>query len=307
VSESGSTTPSHPPVGPGEGVAPPDQAVPLDADDTRGMHLKRLLSHPITLSLGITFAIAGFVIGFLAGGAAIGGAGVIGVVLLVLLIVFVLASNKAKEDFFSSYAQARNLTRTPGRSHLPPSTPLLRKGDDRYADQVMNGTLPGGAPGAIGLYTYEVETTDSEGDKDTDYYRFTVVLHDIPSVAAKVSDVYCQRRSGFRFMDSAEDVFRRMNRLELESDALDKRYEIFYGQNDDEVWMKRLFSPSFIVWLAEQCPKNFAWELSAGSLCVNVTGHLDSAAELDGLCEAASQVAHRLAEEASQSTLPSAQ
>jgi hypothetical protein len=171
----------------------------------------------------------------------------------------------------------------------------------------MNGTLPGGAPGAIGLYTYEEETRDSDGNKETDYYRFTVVLHDVPAVAAKVSDVYCQRRSGFRFMDGAEDAFRRMKRLELESDALDRRYEIFYGAQDEELWVKQLFSPSFIVWLTEQTPKNFAWELSAGSLCVNVTGHLDSATELDGLCEAASQVAHRLAEEASQSTLPSAQ
>ena len=88
-------------------------------------------------------------------------------------------------------------------------------------------------------------------------------------------------------MDSAEDVFRRMQRLELESDALDKRYEIFYGAHDDEVWMKRLFSPSFIVWLTEEPPKDFAFELSAGSLCVNVKGHYDNAAELDALCEAA--------------------
>jgi hypothetical protein len=280
--------------------------VPLDADDTRGVHLRRLLTHPLTLSLGSTFAIVAFVAGTLAAGIAIGLAAAVGVLLLVLLVVFVLAAGKAKEDFFAAYASARGLSRTAGRTGLPPSTPLLRKGDDRYAEQVMNGTLPGGAPGAIGLYTYEVETTDSEGDRDTDYYRFTVVLHDIPAVAANVADVYCQRRSGFRFMDGAEDVFRRMNRLELESDALDKRYEIFFGRNDDEVWMKRLFSPSFIVWLAEQAPHDFAWELSAGSLCVNVEGHLDSADELDALCEAASQVAHRLAEEASQSTLPSA-
>ena len=88
-------------------------------------------------------------------------------------------------------------------------------------------------------------------------------------------------------MDSAEDVFRRMQRLELESEALDKRYEVFYGAEDDEVWMKRLFSPSFIVWLTERTPEDFAFEFSAGSLCVNVKGHYDSAAELDALCEAA--------------------
>ncbi len=178
---------------------------------------------------------------------------------------------------------------------MPPSTPLLRKGNRRYAEQIMDGTLPGGLPGAIALYTYEVDTTDSDGDRDTDYYRFTVVLHDIPVAATKVSDAYCQRRSGFRFMDSAEDVFRRMKRLELESEALDKRYEIFYGAEDDEVWMKRFFSPSFIVWLTEQTPENFAFEFSAGSLCVNVRNHKHSAAELDAVCEAAGQVARRLA------------
>ena len=211
-----------------------------------------------------------------------------------------LASSAAQEDFFSPYAAARGLNRAAGRTTLPPTTPLLRKGDRRYAEEVMNGTLPGGAPGAIGLYTYEIETTDSEGDDDTDHYRFTVVLHDIPGAADKVSDVYCQRRDGFRFMDSAEDVFRRMQRLELESEALDKRYEVFYGAGDDTIWMKRLFSPSFIVWLTERTPEDFAFEFSAGSLCVNVKGHYDSAAELDALCIAAGEVAKRLAGEAAE-------
>ena len=164
----------------------------------------------------------------------------------------------------------------------------------------MDGTLPGGLPGAVGLYTYEETTRDSEGHEDTTHYRFTVVMHDLPAVATKVSDLFCQRRSGFRFMDSAEDKFRQMKRLELESDALDRRYEIFYGANDDEVWMKRLFSPKFIVWLTEKPPKDFAFELSAGSLCVNVKGHYDKATDLDTLCEAASEVARRLASEAAE-------
>ncbi len=283
------------------GVAPPPAApAPLDADDTRGEHLKTLLGSTLTLSLGATLVIVCFVAVTLAAGALIGaGAAVLGA-LLVLLIVYVMASSRAREDFFSHYASARSLNRTGGKMSLPPTTPLLRKGDRRYAEQVMNGTLPGGAPGALGLYTYENDTTDSEGNNDTDYYRFTVVLHDLPAVATRASDVYCQRREGFRFMDSAEDVFRRMQRLELESEALDKRFEIFYGAGDDTIWMKRLFSPSFIIWLTERTPDHFAFEFSAGSLCVNVKGHYDSAAELDALCEAAGEVARRLADEASE-------
>jgi predicted lipid-binding transport protein (Tim44 family) len=286
-----------------ESEAPPVQksepeAAPLDADDTRGIHLKRLMGNPVTLSLGAVLLIACFVGGTMAAGALVGGIAAVVGALLVLLIVYVMASNAAKEDFFSSYSQSRGLQRTPGKSSLPPTTPLLRKGDRRYAEEVMHGTLPGGNPGALGLYTYEVETRDSEGNTDNDYYHFTVVMHDIPTAAAQASDVYCQRREGFRFMDSAEDAFRRMQRLELESDALDKRYEVFFGAQDDEVWMKRLFSPTFIVWLTENTPKDFAFEFSAGSLCVNTKGHRDNATDLDAVCKAAGEVAARLASSA---------
>lgn len=291
---------AEPIAGSGGIAAPPVAAAPLDADDTRGTHLRTLLKAPVTLSLGSVLLIGCFVVGTLAAGALVGlGAATAGA-LLVLLVAYVIATNAAREDFFSHYAAARGLNRAPGRTSLPPTTPLLRKGDRRYGEQLMNGTLPGGSPGAIGLYTYEVETTDSDGDRDTDHYRFTVVLHDLPGVAVKVSDVHCQRREGFRFLDSAEDVFRRMQRLELESEALDKRYEIFYGAGDDTLWLKQLFSPSFIVWLTERTPKDFAFEFSAGSLCVNVKGHCDSATELDQLCVAAGEVAKRLAEEAAE-------
>jgi hypothetical protein len=297
---------SQPPPGaeaaPGSGEVAPPRAppIPLDADDTRGARLGALLRSPVTLSLGSVLVIGCFVGGTLAAGP-LAGLGIAAVgALLVFLIVYVIASGQAREDFFGAYATARGLTRSSGRTTLPPSTPLLRKGDRRYAEQVMNGTLPGGAAGALCLYTYEVKTTDSDGNTDTDYYRYTVVLHDVPSVAVRCSDVYCQRREGFRFMDSAEDVFRRMQRLELESDALDKRYEIFFGASDDPNWMKQLFSPSFIVWLTTATPDGFAFELSAGSLCVNVKGHYDSAAELDRLCAAAGAVAQRLVEEAAE-------
>jgi hypothetical protein len=273
--------------------------VPLDTDDTRGHHFRRLSRHPITLSLGLTAAIAAFVVLATQVGPAAGAAGAVAAALLTLAIVFALASSRAEEDFFIAYAVQRGLQRLPD-GRLPPTTPLLRKGDKRYAEQIMDGGLPGGMAGTLALYTYEEHRTDGEGNRQTDYYRFTLVMHDLPQVAYKLSDLHCERRSGFRFMDSAEDAFRRMQRLELESEALDRRYEIFFGPSDDELWMKQLFSPSFIVWLAEGAPKDFAFELSAGGLCANVKGHQDSAAELDELCEAAATVARRLSEEAAE-------
>jgi hypothetical protein len=279
------------------------ETLPLDTDDTRGLHFKNLLGNAVFLSITTTLAIVAVIVGVTQGSIAIGGGAAAAVVILGLLVVFLIAAGRAKEDFFNAYATQRGLNRQ-GKGMLPPSTPLLRKGDRRYAEQIMNGTLPGGLPGAIALYTYEERHRDSDGNEDVDRYRFTVCMHDLPAVAHHVSDIYCQRRSGFRFMDSAEDVFRRMKRLELESEALDKKYEIFYGANDDEVWVKRLFSPQFIVWLSEDVPDGLAFELSAGSLCVNRKGHHKSAPDFDHLAESSGQIARRLAGEAEQTNLP---
>ncbi|MGI8727451.1 MAG: hypothetical protein ACR2K6_07205 [Solirubrobacterales bacterium] len=91
-----------------------------------------------------------------------------------------------------------------------------------------------------------------------------------------------------------------MRRLELESEALDRRSEIFFGPGDEENWLHQLFSPSFVIWLAEETPEGLAFELSVGALCVNVDRRLDEAAQLDGFCRAAAVVAARIAEEASE-------
>jgi len=274
-----------------------DSAAPLDSDDNRARHLRRLAGHPVTLSIGLTAVIAAFVGTTIAAGPAIGAAAAAGTVLLIFLIIWVIASGQAEEDFFDAYATARGLQRAE-RASLPPTTPLLRKGDERYAEHLMGGKLPGGEQGVVGLYTYEEHTRDSKGNRQTSYYRFTVAMFDVPEVAQKAADIHCQRRYGLRMLDGLEDKFRRMKRLELESAQLDKHYEIFYGANDDENWMRQVFTPKFIVWLSDHAPEDFAFECSAGSLLVNVKKHRKSAADLDSMCEAAAAVVHRLRGEA---------
>jgi len=281
----------------------PAAPVPLDTDDTRRMHLRRLARHPITLSLGSTLAIAALVGGTIATGTLlIGLAGAAAALLIVLLVVFLIASSKAKEDFFRTYAEARGLSREE-RGVLPPGTPLLRRGDDRYAHQIMSGALPGGLTGAVALYTYEETEHDSEGNRQTTYVNFTVVIGDVPESAPRVGELYCQRRTGFRFLDSAEDVFRTRKRIELESEALDQRCEIFAGRDEDPNWLRQLFDPTFVYWLGDEAPDGIAFELVAGMLCVNVKGHLDSAAELDAMCQAASVIAGRVREESAEAAV----
>jgi hypothetical protein len=289
----------------GQQPPPPAAAgVPADADATQGRHFRRIATHPATLVIGGGIALAALVGAGAAAGWGIGAAAAAGVIVLVLLVVWLIANSMAAEDFYRSYAAGRGLARIDAKSELPPLTPLLRKGDERYAEQRFNGVLPGGLDGSLCLYTYEDESRDSDGNKQTTYVHFTIVLTELPDTAAYLRELYCQRRFGFRFMDSMEDVFRQRQRVEQESDAVDKSYEIFIGEHDDMSKARQVLSPSFLVWLEQNSDENFAFELVAGSLVANVKGHKKSAEDLDRICTNSAAVARRLEEEAGEVVQP---
>jgi hypothetical protein len=126
-------------------------------------------------------------------------------------------------------------------------------------------------------------------------HQFTVVMHWLPHLAERVSQVHCVPRTAGS--PTGVDKTTERNRLQLESVALDQRYDISLGPGEDATWLRRLFSPSFIVWLCEQTAPSFGFQLVDGHLCAFVTGHLESAGDLDALCEAAAFVGTRLAEE----------
>jgi hypothetical protein len=121
----------------------------------------------------------------------------------------------------------------------------------------------------------------------------------VPECASLVPELYCQKKFGLHALEKLEDAFRRSKeRVHLESAALDDRYEIFAGKGQDANRLRRLFSPSFIVWLTEGAPKKFAFELLDGTLCCYVNGHKEKAADLDEVCAGTGAVAARLREEA---------
>jgi hypothetical protein len=278
---------------PEDATGPPD-----DANDLRGFHFKRLMGKPLTwalLGIGVVAAAVG---GAVLVGPAIAAAAAGGAFLVGLLIVFAIADSKAEEAFFEAYAGQRGLALA-GKGSLPPATPLLRKGDDRYAERTLAGSLGDGVDGILALYTYEEETTDGEGNTQTNYYRYTLGLAEVPECAGFVPELYCQRKFGLRALEKFEDVFRRSKeRVKLESEALDERYEIFAGKDQDANRLRQLFSPTFIVWLTDSAPEKFAFELVDGTLCCYVNGHKEKAAELDTIRAASAAVATRLREEA---------
>jgi hypothetical protein len=277
---------------------------PDDANDLRGFHFKRLLRKPLTWILIGVFALIGAAVGAAIVGPLIGLAALVGVVLLGLLIVFGIADSKAADAFFETYAQQRGLALS-GKTALPRATPLLKKGDDRYANRTLSGHIGEGIDGTLALYTYEEETRDSDGNKQTSYYRYTLGLVEVPDCVAHCRELYCQRKFGLRALEKFEDAFRtKKERVKLESEALDEKYEIFAAKEQDAVWLRRLFAPTFIVWLNEVAPEKFAFELVDGTLCCYVSGHKENAAELDAVATATAAVAKRLRDEAAETSKP---
>ena len=270
------------------------------ADEVRtGHHFRRTALSPVALAVLLVLGAAAAIGGSIALGApgAAGGAGL--VLLLWLLIVAVEAGGRAREEFFGAYASERGL-RWSRRQGLPAATPLLRMGDSRRADELLTGTLPGGLEGSLALYTYEEHKRGSDGTEADEYHHFTLVLAKAPELSARLPALYVQRRFGFRFLDGAEDVFRKTKRVELESERLDSRCEIFADPSCDDNWIRQLFEPSFVVFLAEETPEGFAFEVEGDVLCVNQRRHKHEAADLDAICEHAAIVARRLHEEAAE-------
>jgi hypothetical protein len=281
-----------PPEGAGGAATAPD-----DADDLRGYHFRELLHKPLTwvlvgggsLLIGVALAVTTSPV--------FGAIALVVAFLIGIWLTFSVADSRAADDFFHVYARQRELV-LGGKTSLPPATPLLRKGDDQYAERTLTGELGQGVGGLLAIYTYVTESTDSNGNREKTYHPFTVGMSQVDECVSHVPELYCQRKSGLRSLEKFEDVFRSSKeRVELESDALLDRYEIFCAKGQDAVWLRRLFSPTFIVWLTEAAPDKFAFELVGGTLVAYVRGHKEDTADLDRVAAAATMVATRLREE----------
>jgi hypothetical protein len=217
-------------------------------------------------------------------------------------VVFWIADRNAAKAFWEVYAGARGYE-LGGRTRLPESTPLLCEGTVSYATRTLEGQIVPGIFGTLALYTYEEETVGLNGRRETAYHDFTLAMAELPECAPYIRELYAQARRGPRPFGEFGDAFRRGKRLvTLESEALDKRFEILVGDGQDEIWTRRLFSPAFVVWLAESAPRKLSVELIDGTLVAYVPGHKEDAKDLDALAAAAGTIARRLLEESAQTS-----
>jgi hypothetical protein len=275
----------------------PDTA-PDDANDLQGFHFQRLMRKRSTwLWAGIPTVVVAIALSF---GNLLWFPIILVLGLLITAIVcWIVANSKAEDDFFKAYAEQRGLTRS-DRGQLPGSTPLLRKGDERKAEEILSGPIGEGANGSLALYTYTDVYYDKDGRHETDYH-FTVSMTDLPECQKLLPELYANRKSGFRVFEKVEDAFRSNERVKLESEQLDTEYEIFAPKEQDQNFLRQLFAPTFIVWMTDSAPEKFAFELEDGVLCCNIKGHKKSAVDLDAMRAAAAHIAKRIRDEVTES------
>jgi hypothetical protein len=211
-----------------------------------------------------------------------------------------VADRNAANSFWEVYARARGYV-LGGKTRLPETTPLLREGYKSYATRTLEGQLDPGLFGTLALFTYEEETVGPTGRVETSYHDFTLATVELPECAPYIGELFAQARRGPRSLSRFGDGLRRGRRaVRLESEALDKRFEILVGEGQDEIWTRRLFSPSFVVWLAESPPRKLSFELFDGSLVVYLPDHHEKAKDLDALAAATVTIARRLLEESAE-------
>ena len=277
------------------GSAPPTAR--LDADSTRGDHMRSILGGRLAV-----YCIAVGIVGAVLLGAWLRQpivmlAGPLVVAALVVVACFLIADRLAEEEFFRSFAKARGLTYA-RRMELLPLTPLLGAGDRRECRHWMQGPLGEGLPaGGLGQYVFKVRKGSGESETWTSHH-FTICVVDLEPGIVMYPGVFLTRRRDLverlgsgRWLDTGN-----RRRVELESEALHERCELWVERSQDDLRLLQLFSPSFVSWLAEH-PLHPCFEYRAGTLVVYLERRLEDAGRLGWMLDATAEIARRLQRE----------
>ncbi|MDQ3759603.1 MAG: hypothetical protein M3331_06655 [Actinomycetota bacterium] len=173
------------------------------------------------------------------------------------------------------YARENRLGRE--RNPLPAVTPLLLQPWGR-TDAHVFGAHPSGFNGRIGVFNFvrparmylnvTMQLITRGWWSPSDGNRMLVALTQLPESRRTLPVLLCERKYGGAILDSVEETARGLKRVRLESVELDRRYEVFTHPLQEPVWIRRLFSPSFVVWMTEELTQELSFEIFDGHLCV---------------------------------------
>ena len=265
--------------------------VPPNTNSTRSAHFRALLGSSAAIVGGAIAATIAFSVGAATHNVPVMGGGPLVVALAVVAIAWIKADRDAETEFFRRYAEAHKLHYWP-KWGLRAFTPLLGAGDRRNCQHWMEANGRG-----LGWYTFEVRHDDGGKGETWQPYHFTLATVDLGEQGmARFQGVYLRRRRGvFDRLDGSANWLqgRHLKRVELESTAFMEHFELWAERDQDEVVLRELLAPSFIVWLSEH-PLRPGFELRAGTLVVFIPEHCGEAGTLEFLQMATTEISKRI-------------
>lgn len=272
--------------------------VPANTNSTRSAHFRTLLGSSFTIVGGAIFIAIAFTIGAATHQAALMLLGPVFVAFVMVLIAWFRADSQAEDEFFKRFASAHGLNHWGQQYSLPAFTPLLAGGDRRHCEHWMEASGR-----AVGWYTFECRQDNGDKPDTWEPHHFTVATVDIGEHGmARFQGIYLRRKRGiFDRLDTDANWLhgKNLKKVELESTAFHERFELWADQDQDDIVLRQLFAPTFVVWLSEH-PLGPGFELRAGELVVFVPDRLGEAGTLEFLMMAAAEISKRIQAELSE-------
>jgi hypothetical protein len=188
---------------------------------------------------------------------------------------------------YAAFAAERGLELVPGLG-VGQLTPLLVESTvGGQLQPAARGRLAGETDGVVGHLAYTRNKT----------FRFNVALVEVPGSTSFVPRLFCIRQGRSTRDDEFYGFGARHSKLWTESTKLNERYAICTGPYQDPNWMRQLFSPALVDYLATEPPADFSFELAYGILLGSVEADDPGPEGLAALCEATVHVAERIARE----------
>ena len=180
-------------------------------------------------------------------------------------------------DPIQNFAKARGLRRAEGE--VPAATPALA---GRAPEPLLEGEI------APGLHGRLIRLPPAERDPET-----LAVLTKVPETLAFAPALICRDR---RTLDAtpASIPAERWEEVRLESHAFDERFRLLALAGQDHGWLRELFSPALISYLAHDAAPGLSWELNSGDLVVLLPG----GGAVERLAGEAAELARRIRAEA---------
>jgi len=205
------------------------------------------------------------------------------------------------EARLNEYAATRGLVVRPELIWPGMPLPAEQHGPIRHACWSVAGPLPGGAPGRL---RHQAVYGQTLGIKIAQQH--TIMVCRLPETVGYLP-MLSVRAEGLEpaLFYWAGDRRPREDVGGFESTELDRRYIVEVAKGQDAAWLRQLFPPSFIDWLAASTPVDFGFRLDGGVFsceCPQYRGRHRADGEvdfehLDLLAEAGGRAAGRIRDE----------